>query len=214
LARRKHSLPYNIAHMFFVREADTNSIGYNQMIFGYIRVSTAEQNNDLQRDRLEASSVDMIHEDIISGKTKDRPGLDRLLISLRPGDTVKVWKLDRLGRSIINLVTLLSQFEKNGVRLISLNDGIDTDQPMGKAMLTMAAIFAEIEHDNIKSRTKAGLAAARSRGRIGGRKPKLSEGQKKQIKVLMDAGTDNTDIQEMFNISKTTLYRALNEFKG
>ncbi len=113
-------------------------------------------------------------EDRASGARTDRPGLAAALSHLRRGDTLVVWRLDRLGRTTHQLVNLLEQFEREGIRLRSLQDGIDPASVMGKAMLQIGAVFAEMERNLLRERTKAGLAAARARGRLGGRKPSLS----------------------------------------
>ncbi len=144
------------------------------VLIGYARVSTEDQKLDLQRDALARLGCHRVFEDRASGARADRPGLAAALSHLRRGDTLVVWRLDRLGRTTHQLVNLLEQFEREGVRLRSLQDGIDPVSVMGKAMLQIGAVFAEMERNLLRERTKAGLAAARARGRLGGRKLSLS----------------------------------------
>src|SRR6478735_458524 len=152
---------------------------------GYARVSTEDQRLDLQKDALKAAGCRKIFEDRASGARSERPGLTQALSHLRPGDTLVVWKLDRLGRTTHQLVGLLEQFESEGIKLRSLQDGIDPSTSMGKAMLQIGAVFAEMERNLVRERTKAGLAAARARGRLGGRKPKLSVADIDTVRHLM-----------------------------
>ncbi len=143
------------------------------LLIGYARVSTEDQKLDLQKDALVSAGCDRIFEDRASGARTERPGLREALSHLRPGDTLVIWKLDRLGRTTHQLVGLLEQFEQDGVKLRSLQDGIDPSTSMGKAMLQIGAVFAEMERNLIRERTRAGLAAARARGRMGGESQRL-----------------------------------------
>ena len=136
-------------------------------------------------DALKAAGCTRIFEDRASGARSDRPGLTQALSHLRAGDTLVVWKLDRLGRTTHQLVGLLEQFERDGVKLRSLQDGIDPSTSMGKAMLQIGAVFAEMERNLIRERTRAGLSAARARGRLGGRKPKLTAADLDTVRRLM-----------------------------
>ena len=139
------------------------------MTFGYARVSTTQQDEALQHDALEKAGVDRIFIDKASGATESRPALDELLGQLRPGDTVVVWRLDRLGRSLRHLIDVVGDLEQRGVGLRSLTESIDTSTPGGKLIFHVFGALAEFERDLIRERTQAGLAAARARGRVGGR---------------------------------------------
>ncbi|HDZ73829.1 MAG TPA: recombinase family protein [Aurantimonas coralicida] len=180
------------------------------VLFGYARVSTEDQKLDLQIDALIKAGCQRIFEDKASGARAERPGLVQALSHLRPGDTLVVWKLDRLGRTTHQLVGLLEQFEHDGIRLKSLQDGIDPSTAMGRAMLQIGAVFAEMERNLIRERTKAGLASARARGRLGGRKPKLGRSALDTAKRLMrDPDLTMQDIAHRLSVDRSTLYRAL-----
>lgn len=138
------------------------------MLVGYVRVSTNEQNTALQRNALESAGCELIFEDKISGKTSERPGLKKVLKTLTAGDTLVVWKLDRLGRSMRHLVTLIEELRVSGINFRSLTDSIDTSTPMGRFFFHVMGALAEMERELIVERTRAGLAAAREQGRIGG----------------------------------------------
>ena len=180
------------------------------VLIGYARVSTEDQKLDLQRDALAQLGCHRVFEDRASGARTDRPGLAAALSHLRRGDTLVVWRLDRLGRTTHQLVNLLEQFEREGVRLRSLQDGIDPASVMGKAMLQIGAVFAEMERNLLRERTKAGLAAARARGRLGGRKPRLSpDGIDTARRLMADPLLTMEEIASRLGIGRTTLYRAL-----
>ncbi len=180
------------------------------VLIGYARVSTEDQKLDLQRDALAQLGCHRVFEDRASGARVDRPGLAAALSHLRRGDTLVVWRLDRLGRTTHQLVNLLEQFEREGIRLRSLQDGIDPASVMGKAMLQIGAVFAEMERNLLRERTKAGLAAARARGRLGGRKPRLSADRLDTARRLMaDPLLTMEEIASRLGVGRTTLYRAL-----
>lgn len=180
------------------------------VLIGYARVSTEDQKLDLQRDALAQLGCHRVFEDRASGARADRPGLAAALSHLRRGDTLVVWRLDRLGRTTHQLVNLLEQFESEGIRLRSLQDGIDPTSVMGKAMLQIGAVFAEMERNLLRERTKAGLAAARARGRLGGRKPRLSaEGLDTARRLMADLTLTMEEIASRLGVGRTTLYRAL-----
>ena len=180
------------------------------VLIGYARVSTEDQKLDLQRDALAGLGCHRVFEDRASGARTDRPGLAAALSHLRRGDTLVVWRLDRLGRTTHQLVNLLEQFEREGIRLRSLQDGIDPASVMGKAMLQIGAVFAEMERNLLRERTKAGLAAARARGRLGGRKPRLSaDGLDTAHRLMADPLLTMEEIASRLGIGRTTLYRAL-----
>ena len=145
------------------------------MKIGYARISTKDQNLDLQIDALEKDGCSRIYTEVMSGTKSERPKLQELVNNLRPGDVVVVWKLDRLGRSLKHLVELVNQFIQQDVGLRSLNDHIDTTTPQGRLIFNIFASLAEFERDLIQERTTAGLAAARARGRLGGKPKGLSK---------------------------------------
>lgn len=183
------------------------------MKFGYARVSTQDQNLDLQIDALTKFGCDKYFHEKISGKNKERPELNKLIAQLRPGDTVVVWKLDRLGRSIRDLIELVENFKLNEVNFVSIQDNIDTNSAMGRFTFNLFASLAQFEREIIRERTKAGLSSARAKGRKGGRPSGLSKEKVKvaeQIKVLFDSGRDIADLKETFKISQATIYRYIN----
>ncbi|MFU0945220.1 recombinase family protein [Kluyvera ascorbata] len=177
------------------------------MQVGYVRVSTNDQNTALQRDALERSGCKLIFEDKISGKTSDRPGLKKLLKSLSPGDTLVVWKLDRLGRSMRHLVVLVEELRQRSVNFQSLTDSIDTSTPMGRFFFHVMGALAEMERELIVERTRAGLAAARAEGRIGGRRPKFSKDEWAQMGRLIEGGMDRKQVAIIFDAGISTLYK-------
>lgn len=177
------------------------------MQIGYVRVSTNDQNTALQRDALERSGCKLIFEDKISGKTSDRPGLKKLLKNLSPGDTLVVWKLDRLGRSMRHLVVLVEELRQRSVNFQSLTDSIDTSTPMGRFFFHVMGALAEMERELIVERTRAGLKTAREQGRIGGRRQKLSDDQWAQAGRLIAAGETRQRVALLFDVGISTLYK-------
>ena len=180
------------------------------MNIGYARVSTSEQNTNLQTDALTAAACEKVYIDKISGAKADRPELKRLKDQLRKGDTLVVWRLDRLGRSLKDLIEWITELETQGVAFKSLHENIDTSTPSGKLVFHVFGALAEFERNLIKERTNAGLAAARARGRVGGRPNKLSD-RKQQIAKDMYTSKKYTiqAICEDLGISKPTLYKYL-----
>ncbi|QHV96697.1 recombinase family protein [Spirosoma endbachense] len=182
------------------------------MLFGYARVSTQDQNLNLQLDDLKKAGCQKIFQEKVSS-IKERPQLQKLLEILREGDTIMVWKLDRLGRSLKELFTLVNDFQAKGIGFCSLNDAIDTTTAQGRLVFNLFASLAEFERDLIRERTKAGLAAARARGRVGGRPKGLStEAQVKARAVKsMHALKTHTipEIGQLFHLSRATVYRYL-----
>ena len=180
------------------------------MLIGYARVSTDEQRLDLQRDALGEAGCDRIFEDRASGAQGTRPGLLQALSHLRNGDTLVVWKLDRLGRTTHQLIGLLEDFQARGVVLCSLQDGMDPSTVMGKAMFQIAAVFAEMERALLRERTRAGLSAARARGRKGGRPTSVTPAKLDTAKRLMgDPALTMAEVAGRIGVARTTLYRAL-----
>ncbi|MGX9243418.1 recombinase family protein [Pantoea dispersa] len=177
------------------------------MLIGYIRVSTNDQNTDLQRIALKSADCELIFEDKISGKTRDRPGLKKALRTLRAGDTLIVWKLDRLGRSMRHLVTLTEELRERGVNFRSLTDSIDTSTPMGRFFFHIMGALAEMERELIVERTRAGLAAAREKGRIGGRKRIMTAEVIARAERMLMKGASLQQISLVLDVSVKTLYR-------
>lgn len=179
----------------------------NQRI-GYARVSTDDQHLDLQRDALKQAGCDVIYEEKASGKNTSRPELDQCGKALRSGDTLVVWRLDRLGRSLPDLVKIVAGLENRGVHFESLTEKIETGSAAGKLQFHVFAALAEFERALIRERTQAGLAAARARGRAGGRKPKLDEKQVREIKALLrDPDIRVAEVARQYGVSRTTLYK-------
>ncbi|MBA7495576.1 DNA-invertase hin [subsurface metagenome] len=180
------------------------------MKIGYARVSTQDQNLELQLSELDKYGCKKIYKEKVSA-VKDRPELDKMLEQLREGDSVVVWKLDRLGRSLKHLVDLLTLFNERGVDFISINDSIDTTTAQGRLIFNLFASFAEFERELISERTKAGMKAARAKGHFAGRKPGLSKDAKKTARAALmlsrDKGFSVGDILKELSISKTTYYR-------
>lgn len=183
------------------------------MKIGYARVSTKEQSLDLQKDALEKEGCTEVYSEQISGAKTERPKLNEMIGQLRTGDVIVVWKLDRLGRSLRDLVNLISKFQEMGVGFKSLQDNIDTTTPTGKLTFHLFAALAEFERDIISTRTKAGLAAARARGRKGGRPKGLSKKAQDKARLAESLYKEKersiTEICDHLEISKPTLYRYL-----
>ena len=179
-------------------------------LIGYARVSSNDQNLSLQLDALQEIGCSRIFEEKASGALDQRPELVRLLDHLREGDTVVVWRLDRLGRSLRHLIEVVGDLEARGVGFRSLTEGIDTSTAGGKLVFHLFGSLAEFERALIIERTKAGLAAARARGRKGGRPPKMTS-EKLQVARSMYASREHTlaSIAETVGVSRATLYRAL-----
>ena len=176
------------------------------MLIGYARVSTREQNLDLQRDALQKAGCEKIFVDEISGTKVARPGLGEAMSVLGEGDTLVVWRLDRLGRSLQNLIELVGQLDAIKVGFRSLQEAMDTSSSGGKLVFHFFGALAEFERDLIRERTYAGLVAARARGRTGGRPKKLDE-QQRQIAIrLYKERTPIADILKTVRICKSTLY--------
>jgi DNA invertase Pin-like site-specific DNA recombinase len=189
------------------------------MKIGYARVSTRDQNLELQLEALQKFECEKIFQEKQSA-VKERPELDRMLTILRNGDIVVVWKLDRLGRSLRHLVDLMAIFKEKGVEFISLNDNIDTTTIQGRLIFNLFASFAEFERELIRERTLAGLKRARENGRIGGKKKGLTEDAKKKAKAALSLTQENNkkpredklsvdDIAKTLGLSRATFYRYL-----
>jgi DNA invertase Pin-like site-specific DNA recombinase len=177
---------------------------------GYARVSTDDQNLDLQRDALTKVGCDVIYEEKVSGKSSSRLELEHCIKALRSGDTLVVWRLDRLGRSLSDLVKIIADLERQGVTFESVTEKIETASATGKLVFHVFAALAEFERNLIRERTMAGLKAARARGRVGGRKPKLNEKQIREIRTLLtDPTAQITDIAKRYGVSRATVYNRI-----
>lgn len=177
---------------------------------GYGRVSTTDQSPDSQHDALTHARVDRLFVEKVSGTKVHRPELDKALDALRSGDTLVVTRLDRLGRSTKDLLGIASELDNSGVNLEVLEQRIDTTTSEGRLFFTMVAAFAEFEHSMMVSRTKDGLAAARARGRHGGRPAKMTPARVVEARRLYaDGDTTVAAIAELFGVSRPTIYRAL-----
>jgi DNA invertase Pin-like site-specific DNA recombinase len=177
------------------------------VLIGYARVSTHDQNLDLQLAALNAAGCEKIYQDKISGTRAARPGLDQALEMLRGGDTLVVWKLDRLGRSVKQLVDLVGVLAGRGVNFKSLTDSIDTGTPSGRFFFHVMASLAEMERELMVERTQAGLAAARKQGRTGGRRRRMTDGKISAAKKLLADGVAPRDVAKSLGVSIPTLYR-------
>ena len=178
---------------------------------GYARVSTEDQNLDLQRDALAQAGCRQLYEEKASGKGADRPELDHVLADLRPGDTLVVWRLDRLGRNLADLVRIVSDLRNKGVGFESLTERIDTVTATGELVFHLFASLAQFERNLIRERTRAGLASARARGRKGGRPPKLGPKEVREIRVLLrDPEVTVSSVAKRYGVSRVTLYAHLN----
>jgi DNA invertase Pin-like site-specific DNA recombinase len=180
------------------------------MKIGYARVSTEEQNLGLQRDALEAAGCEDIYQDGgISGITIERDGLAQALAAIGAGDTLVVWKLDRLGRSLGFLCELVEQLGKQGAGFQSLTDGIDTTTNSGKLVFHIMGALAEFERDLIRERTRAGMKAAKKRGKHVGRPKALSPGRMQHMRELLAAGKTQREVAELLGVSANTIGRTM-----
>ena len=184
------------------------------MLLGYARVSTADQNPDHQTDALHRAGVTPtdVYLDHTSGAKASRPQLDQVLRNLRAGDTLIITRLDRLGRSVLHLVTLGASLRERDIGLKVLEQGIDTSTAEGRAMFGMLSVLADLQRELIVANTRDGLAAARARGRTGGRRPKLNPAQARHAQKLYDAG-DHTvqQIADLLGVPRPTVYGHLDK---
>jgi DNA invertase Pin-like site-specific DNA recombinase len=180
------------------------------MNIGYARVSTQDQNLDLQLDALKAAGCEEIFQEKLTGKSKDRVELTNCLRTLRKGDVLIIWKLDRLARSLKDLVEIIHGLEERGIGFRSITESIDTTSAGGKLIFHIFGALAEFEHNLIRERTIAGLVAARARGRKGGRTPSLSAADiKKAAAMLKDPNITKTEVAAHFKVSRVTLNKSL-----
>ena len=185
------------------------------MLIGYARVSKTEQTLHLQTDALEKAGCTKLFKDTISGATTERKGLDEALSYVREGDTLVVWRLDRLGRSLQHLIEIITLLNNKHIGFKSITESIATTTSGGKLIFHIFGALAEFERNLIQERTQAGLEAARARGRVGGRPKALTEKERRMMQKLYDdtnradANTSIDDICHQFGISRSTFYRAI-----
>ena len=186
------------------------------MLIGYDRISKGEdQNNALQVDALKAAGCEKLFSETASGGRWDRPHLHKMLEQLRPGDVVVVWKLDRLSRSLKDLLLLMEQIEAAGAGFRSLTEAIDTTTPAGRMMMQMVGTFAEFERAMIRERTKAGLAVAKAQGRKGGRRPKLTVAQRKDIADnILSERNSGAHMARLYGVSEATVSRIVADYRA
>lgn len=178
------------------------------MLIGYMRISTDKQDHALQLDALKNAGCQRIFEETMSGGRDDRPALKEAISFAREGDVLVVWRLDRLGRSLAHLIACVKEVEQRKVGFRSLTESIDTTSASGRLVFHFFAAIAEFERDLIRSRTKAGLEAARARGRIGGRPAKMNKDSIRQAQRLLE-GTSANKVAKLLGVSRATLYRHL-----
>ena len=180
------------------------------IIIGYTRVSTQDQNPEFQVDALETAGCEQIFQEKFTGKLRERPELSQCLRTLRKGDILVVWKLDRLARSLKDLVEIVQELHDREIGFKSLTESIDTTSSGGRLVFHIFGALAEFEHDLIRERTKAGLQAARARGRKGGRKPAMSDSDvQKATAMLLDSQITKTEVAAHFGVTRTTLNASL-----
>ena len=182
------------------------------MLIGYARVSTDDQNLDLQRDALRLAGCERVFEDAASGAKAERVGLVALMATLRAGDTVVIWRLDRLGRSLKDLIALVERLDATKVGLRSVQENIDTVSTGGRLVFHLFGALAEFERNLIRERTQAGLTAARARGRMGGRKKRLDPAKREvALKLYHDRKHTVDEICRIMGVGRSTLYNYLTE---
>lgn len=184
------------------------------MIIGYARVSTQDQNTDAQHIALKSAKCERIFQEKAPGGRWNRPELDRLMDQLRKGDIVVVWKLDRLSRSLKDLLLILEKIEKVGAGFQSLTEAIDTTIPAGRMMMQIIGSFAEFERTMLRERTKNGLNAARLNGRVGGRRPKLTlQQQQESVEMIISGTKTGADVARLFQVHPSTITRLLSRHR-
>lgn len=177
------------------------------MLIGLARVSSREQNLDLQIDALKAAGCEIIIDEKAGGDSRKRPGLTDVMARIRKGDTLVIWKLDRLGRSTKELVIFVADLQKQGIEFRSLTEGIDTSTPAGRFFFHIMAALAQMELELIRERTRAGLDSARAKGLVGGRRKALDEEKIASARTLLESGTPPRQVAEHMGVSVATLYR-------
>lgn len=183
------------------------------MKFGYARVSKDDQNLDLQIDALIEYGVDEIYKEKVTGRKQDRQQLTELLGKIRTGDTLVIWKLDRLGRTVKQLLAIVEDFDRRGINFVSIKEDFDTSTPVGKFVFHIFCAISQMERDVIAERTRAGLAAAKKRGRSGGRRPTDMKTIELALKMYFSNEFSIKDISETTGLSKTTIYKYVRKYK-
>jgi DNA invertase Pin-like site-specific DNA recombinase len=178
-----------------------------RMLIGYARVSTDEQSLDLQLDALKAAGCKRVFTDKVSTTKADHPGLADAVSHLRDRDVLVIWKLDRLGRTVKGFVDFVADLQERKIQFRSLTDGIDTTTPAGRFFFHIMASLAQMERELLAERTRAGLAAARRRGRLGGRKRRMTPGKVESARKLLKGGMAPRDVAQSLGVSVPTLYR-------
>uniref|UniRef100_UPI0034A082C2 recombinase family protein n=1 Tax=Sabulicella glaciei TaxID=2984948 RepID=UPI0034A082C2 len=177
-------------------------------LVGYARVSTSEQTAELQRQALAEAGAAVVHVDEgVSGSVMRWPGLEAALAALRAGDTLGVWKLDRLGRSTVGVLQLLRDLDERKIHFRSLTEGFDTRTPAGRALMQMVAVFAELERSTIRERVMAGLDAAKRNGRMLGRRPALKAAQRDHARELLADGRSQAEVARILGAGRSTVQR-------
>ncbi|EAA5403361.1 recombinase family protein [Salmonella enterica subsp. enterica] len=177
------------------------------MIYGYVRVSTNHQDTELQRLALESAGCERIYEEYASGRTANRPVLKELITVMKSGDELIVWKLDRIGRNVLHALLMFQNLHEKGVNFRSITDGVDLKTASGRYNFRNILSAVQYESDLNSERTLAGLAIARSKGRIGGRRPKFSDEQWQQMGALIAAGKSRRYVARIYNVGLSTLYK-------
>ena len=195
-------------------DGKTDSMGRPVALIGYARVSTPDQKLSLQHDALQRAGCDRVFDDQASGARTDRPGLAEALAYLRAGDTLVVWKLDRLGRSMSHLIEKVGELVARGIGFRSLTENIDTTTPGGMLVFNIFGSLAQFERDLIRERTQAGLRAARERGSKGGRRPVVTPDKLRKARAHIAAGLTVREAAARLKIGKTALYKALEGAKA
>ncbi|EOV1587848.1 recombinase family protein [Escherichia coli] len=177
------------------------------MIYGYARVSTNHQDTELQLTALKSAGCEKIFEEHASGRKSNRPVLKRLIATMQPGDELVVWKLDRIGRNVLHALLMFQQLQEKGINFRSITDGVDLKTESGRYNFRNILSAAQYESDLNSERTLAGLAIARSKGWIGGRRPKFSDEQWQQMGALIAAGKSRRYVARIYNVGLSTLYK-------
>ncbi|WP_313048236.1 recombinase family protein [Atlantibacter subterraneus] len=177
------------------------------MIYGYARVSTNHQDTELQRSALESAGCDHIFEEHASGRKSNRPVLKRLIATMQAGDELVVWKLDRIGRNVLHALLMFQQLQEKGINFRSITDGVDLKTASGRYNFRNILSAAQYESDLNSERTLAGLAVARAKGRIGGRRPKFTSEQWDEMERMLASGCSRQQVAIAYNVGISTLYK-------
>ncbi|KFC07798.1 phage DNA invertase [Trabulsiella guamensis ATCC 49490] len=177
------------------------------MIYGYARVSTNHQDTELQRSALESAGCDHIYEEHASGRKSNRPVLKRLIATMQAGDELVVWKLDRIGRNVLHALLMFQQLQEKGINFRSITDGVDLKTASGRYNFRNILSAAQYESDLNSERTLAGLAVARAKGRIGGRRPKFTAEQWEKMRKMIMAGETRQSVSKGYGVGISTLYK-------